>query len=89
MFSFTGDLCASALSQQEQDTNLILATKANDIEAVKCLLQEKKADVNVVDPHGKTPFYWAFNFGHLELATFLEAKGTFLEAKGASKFRLL
>ena len=85
MFSFTGDLCASALSQQEQDANLILAAKANDIEAVKCLLQKNKADVNVVDPYGKTPFDWAYNFGHLELVTFLAANG----AHGPSKFRLL
>ena len=62
------------------DVNLRLATRANDTEAVKCLI-DAGADVDAVDPAGQTAFYWASSKGYLEVAKVLEANGANMETK--------
>ena len=70
----------NASNQHDMEFNLRLATKANDTEAVKCLI-DAGADVDAVDPAGQTAFYWASSKGHLEVAKVLEANGANMETK--------
>ena len=81
LYFFIGYLCDSASTKPEIDVNLMFATKANDIQAVKCLIEGKNASVDVQDSGGKTPLLWASYYGHLKIVEYLIEKGASIDIK--------
>ncbi len=72
-------LSVAALHGAAADTRLLDATKANDIAAIRSLLQ-KQVDVNAPAPDGATALHWAAYLEDLEAATLLVRAGANVEA---------
>ena len=51
--------CSALLYAQAADSRLLDAVKRGDRGAVRSLLAQKKADVNVAEADGTTPLHWA------------------------------
>ena len=67
-------LCAAGVSAQEADLRLIEATRGQDHEAVRALLEEK-VDVNAREGDGATALHWAAYRDDLDTADLLLGAG--------------
>ena len=78
--SFVG-YCDSASTHTDIDINLRLAAITNNTRAVKCLIEEKNAGVNVAGSDGKTALILASYGGHLEIVEYLIKMGASVDVK--------